>query len=81
MCEPDSAESGVLPFDQSDVVNGVGPIDSIVSLSGYTDKARNVHEGVCNYCGYDRGTLKGHTEIAVRGLHCRNCEAKLGEWE
>jgi hypothetical protein len=67
----------VLPFDKSDVVNAVGSVERIVALSGYTDE-EGVYRGRCNYCGYDRGTYKSHTEVAAWSLTCRECGAVIG---
>jgi hypothetical protein len=67
----------VLPFDQSDLHEGMGSVEKIVALSDYTD-ADGVSGGRCNYCGYDRGTYKTHTEVAVWSLTCRQCETVIG---
>lgn len=77
MSRSDDAGDGVLPFDQSDVVNGVGQIQRIVALSGYTDDAYVSSDGRCQSCGYDRGVLISHTEVPEQKLLCDACEIVL----
>lgn len=77
MSEANSPD-GVLPFDQSDVVNAVGPVRQIVSLDEYAHAERVVGDGRCQFCGYDRGDYRSHTELAVWSVTCRQCDSTLG---
>jgi len=81
MTRQTTADDGVLPFDKSDLHEGMGTIERIVALSGYTDKSRNItNEGLCNRCGYDRGIYHSHTEVDSQSIECRECGALLAGW-
>lgn len=80
-------ESDVLPFEtrETDVHEGIGVRETIVSLADYTD-ARPLHgqkrvtdDGRCAWCGYDRGRRTVHTEVEGETVECDHCDATLVE--
>jgi len=77
MSQQTTRSDDVLPFDLSDVRGGVGTVERIVDLGNYTE-AEEVFQGRCNFCGYDRGTFKSHTDVRASSLTCRQCHAVLG---
>lgn len=71
----------VLPFDNSDVREGVGRVERIVALSGYTAARWVTDDGRCGRCGYDRGDHVTHTEVEAGSVECRNCGHVVHRWE
>jgi len=74
----DSQTGDVLPYDQSDVREGVGRVQQIRALSSHTECDGVTDDGRCQFCGYDRGTYKSHTEVGGYVVECRQCDAHLG---
>ena len=81
MADQIEADDEVLPFDNSDLHEGMGPIERIVGLCGHTDAPGVSSDGRCKWCGYDRATYQSHTEVESWSITCRECDAELARVE
>lgn len=71
----ETATAGVLPFTTAgtNLHEGMGTIERIVSLGAYNYAEGVTTAGLCVRCGYDRGMYFAHTEVDGFTVECDHC--------
>lgn len=68
-----------LPFDVNTPKESIGVVETIIELdSDIHERVAEVNgESACNFCGYDRGFKRRHTEAPGLVVECMACKQTL----